>query len=438
MRHVHALAVLGLFALGGCSDGEQKVQGGAGTSGGSAGTVAAGGSPAAGTGNSAGTATSAGGSAGQNSGGAGMSSGGGAGTSAAGVGGVGGSGAGGSDGGSAGTTGAAGMGGTAGDAGAATGGAGASSGGSSGSAGTGGSGGNPLMGMPTEDTLAPLSTVRQEHGVGALNGEVYVLGGYAPQATDSVRAYDPTTMMWRDVADFPGPFNHPNVGTANGKLYVLGFYVGGDMNTANAQSYAFDGTDWEEVKPLPTNTQRAAACVASLGNDIYVFGGHHMSKSVAFSAVYHAMSDTWTELPDLPVAREHCVAGAINGKLYIVGGRTDTITGILGTTLEFDPQNPGYVEKKPMMTPRGGIAGAVLGGKLFVFGGEGNPDLASGVFPDIESYDPSTDEWEAYPPMKVPRHGMGAAEVGGRIYIPAGADRQGGAQADDFSVFYFK
>jgi hypothetical protein len=125
-------------------------------------------------------------------------------------------------------------------------------------------GAGTLTGTPTEDTLAPLDTVRQEHGVGALDGEVYVLGGYTPQATDSVRAYDPAAMTWRDATDFPGPFNHPNVGTANGKLYVLGFYIGGDMNTASAQGYSFDGMDWVEVEPMPTDTQRAAACVASL------------------------------------------------------------------------------------------------------------------------------------------------------------------------------
>jgi N-acetylneuraminic acid mutarotase len=321
----------------------------------------------------------------------------------------------------------------AGSAGEASGGAGASNAGSGGTAG----GAGALTGMPTEDTLASLDTVRQEHGVGALNGEVYVVGGYAPQASPTVRAYDPTTMMWRDAPDFPGPLNHGNVGSANGKLYVLGLFVGGDMSMANAQSFAFDGTSWAEVEPLPAGTQRAAACVASVGDRIYVFGGRHQSRSVALSAVYDAAGDAWTELPDMPVAREHCVAGAINGKIYIAAGRIDNIAGVEETTLEFDPANPGYVQKEPIPTPRGGVAGAVLGGRLFVFGGEGSDD-PSGVFPDIESYDPVSDEWEAHPPMEVPRHGMGAAEVGGRIYLPGGANREGGAAVDDVSVFYFQ
>jgi N-acetylneuraminic acid mutarotase len=426
MRHIHLPGFLWLLGLASCSSGEEKARNGTGATGGTAvggaGSGGFGGSPSAGTGNVAGAGAASAAGAGMAAGGASAGS---AGASAAGMGG--------SEGGSAGTA-AAGM---AGSGGAGAGGAGASSGGSAGSAGMAG-GAGALMGTPTEDALEPMDTVRQEHGVSALDGEIYVVGGYTPQATDSVRAYDPMTLMWRDAPDFPGPLNHGNVGSANGKLYVLGFFIGGDQTTASAQSYSFDGTSWVEVEPMPSDTQRAAACVATLGDAIYVFGGRHESMSVATASVYDAIDDAWTPLPDMPTEREHCVAGAIGGKIYIAGGRKDTIDGVDATTLEFDPGNPGYVQKAPITTPRGGIAGAVLGGKLFVFGGEGNDDDPSGVFPDIESYDPATDTWEAYAPMEVPRHGMGAAEVGGRIYLPAGADRQGGGAVDDVSVFYFQ
>jgi N-acetylneuraminic acid mutarotase len=424
MRHLGAFATVGLLVLVGCSSGEQAPRGGAGAGGG-AGMLGAGGSPVSGNGGS------------PSSGAAGMGLGGGV------MGGTAGStsaGAAGSD--SAGRGGAGAAGTSAGDAGTMAAGAGSPPGGaagSSGSAGSAGSGGaaGALSGTPTEETLAALDTVRQEHGVGALDGEIYVVGGYVPQATDTVRAYSPATMTWRDAPDFPGALNHGNVGSANGKLYVLGFFDGGDQTTANPQSFAFDGTSWEEVEPSPTGTQRAAACVASLGDRIYLFGGRHEARSVALASVYDAVGDAWTELPDMPVAREHCVAGAIGGKIYIAAGRTDDITAVEASTLEFDPQNPSYVQKQPIPTPRGGVAGAVLGGRLFVFGGEGNDDDPAGVFPDIESYDPVTDEWEAHPPMDVPRHGMGAAELEGRIYLPAGADRQGGGAVDTVSVFYY-
>jgi len=70
---------------------------------------------------------------------------------------------------------------------------------------------------------------------------------------------------------------------------------------------------------------------------------------------------------------------------------------------------------------RGGLAGAVLAGRLYVFGGEGNKERSSGVFPDIDAYDPSTNTWEKLAPMFAPRHGYGAATLNGRIYLAGGA-----------------
>jgi N-acetylneuraminic acid mutarotase len=67
----------------------------------------------------------------------------------------------------------------------------------------------------------------------------------------------------------------------------------------------------------------------------------------------------------------------------------------------------------------------VLGGRLYDFGGEGNVAHPSGVFPQIEAYDPTTDTWAALPDMEGPRHGFGAAALGDSIYLPGGAVTQG-------------
>jgi N-acetylneuraminic acid mutarotase len=70
---------------------------------------------------------------------------------------------------------------------------------------------------------------------------------------------------------------------------------------------------------------------------------------------------------------------------------------------------------------RGGIAAAVLSGRIFVFGGE----LPFRIFNATEMYDPATQTWVAKAPMPTPRHGMGAAVVGKRVYIPGGGTRPG-------------
>jgi hypothetical protein len=86
-----------------------------------------------------------------------------------------------------------------------------------------------------------------------------------------------------------------------------------------------------------------------------------------------------------------------------------------------------------MLTPRGGCAAATLGDRTFVFGGEGNAALPSGVFPELEAYTP--DSWEALEPMPTPRHGTGAAELDGVIYVPGGATMQAFGAVDTHEAY---
>jgi N-acetylneuraminic acid mutarotase len=225
-----------------------------------------------------------------------------------------------------------------------------------------------------------------------------------------------------------------------GKIYVTGFYSGTSLTgPANGQTFVYDpaGGDWVEKQPLPAGTERAGGCVTAFGTDIYVFGGGHSGDATSFASVYDTVGDSWRELEPLPESREHCSAFPSGGKIYVVSGRTHTIPEFRPATLEFDPATETYTEKTPIPTPRGGAAGAVLGGRLFLFGGEG-ADNGTGVFSEIEAYDPASDSWESFPPMELPRHGFGAANIDDRIYLSGGANRQGGSADDANSVFYFE
>lgn len=421
MTRFLALGVLWVLSVSACSGDEKPgTQGGSSGSGGSAGSASGG--AGAGKGGAAGSSAGSGGSA---------------------------SGAGGTSGGSAGS--ASGSGGGAGVAGSTAGSPSAGSAGTAGGAGNAGSAGTPAneggsggdgsveLGTPAEDALPELDTVRQEHSVAALRGEVYVIGGYTPMITSSVLAYNPETMTFREVEDFPEPFNHPNVGVVGDTLIVAGYYING-MTTPTDAVWAYDPDDdaWTERTPMPANTERGAACTAVLDGKIYVFGGAREGESSALVSAYDVAADAWEELPDMPVRREHCAAGAIGRKLYIAGGRADGIEGLDTTAFEFDPTSPGYVPIATMPTPRGGVAAAVHAGRLFVFGGEGSDDDPNGVFPDVEAYDPVADAWEIFPPMDAPRHGFGAAVVDGRIYLMGGATRQGGGADNLSSVYYFE
>jgi len=284
-----------------------------------------------------------------------------------------------------------------------------------------------------------LPAARQEHAVVAAAGEIYVIGGYTPSVTDSVQAYDPGKDSWRDVKAFPERMNHGNAGVVGDKIYVAGYYVNGTMSKATTLHHSYDpkSDTWTAKSPLPAGTQRAAGCVAVDAGLMYVVGGASDGKSVANAARYDAAADKWEELPPLPERREHCSAGVIDGVLYIAGGRMDGITGIEPKTWALDTSTKVWTERASLNPPRGGLAGAVLNGRFYVFGGEGNAARASGVFPDIDAYDPTTNTWQKLAPMFVPRHGYGAATLDGRIYLAGGAIMQGAGASQQNSVFYF-
>lgn len=412
------------LVLGACSGGQSSTDAGAGAgSAGNGGGAGAGGTVGGGGAGVAGAAGGAGAVAGGNGGSVAGGAGPGAGGAVAGRGG------------NAGGAGAMGTGGRGGGA-AGTGAAGGAGGANPGGAGGGGVG-------FTETTLARLPTIRQEHSVAAAAGEIYVIGGYTPgtsgglQATDSVIAYDPAKNSWRNVKSFPVAMDHGNVGVIDDKIYVGGFFTNAGMTAGSTRVFVYDpATDvWTEKTSLRAGTPRGAGCVAIDAGLMYVFGGINNSFTLDYADRYNPATDTWQELPALPERKDHCAAAAVGGIISIVGGRVDGITNFQPKTWAFNPQTMMWTQKTSIPTPRGGLAGGVLGGKLYVFGGEGNAAATSRVFPNIDVYDPVADTWKAVGALLVPRHGLGGAVLGGKIYLPGGAIRQGGAAADDNSVF---
>jgi N-acetylneuraminic acid mutarotase len=80
-----------------------------------------------------------------------------------------------------------------------------------------------------------------------------------------------------------------------------------------------------------------------------------------------------------------------------------------------------------MPLKRGGIAAAVLGRRIYVFGGEAKWDDYV-TLDATESYSPDTDQWMTHTPMPGTRHGLGAAVFGGRIYVIGGSPKWGSVQ----------
>jgi N-acetylneuraminic acid mutarotase len=274
--------------------------------------------------------------------------------------------------------------------------------------------------------LAPLAAgPRQELGVAAVGETIYTIGGFG--GASRVEAYDVAADEWRQVADLPQPRNHVGAAALDGLVYSVGGFAGtGFVPVRDVYRYDPATDDWEEVAPLPT--ARGALAVAVLNGKVHAIGGSGLGGSVTRHDRYDPVNDMWTELAPLPStparpgARNHLAAATIDGRIYVVGGRGGPDLPYLD---RYDPASNMWEVLESMPTARSGLAAAVVDDRLVVIGGEVNPAHPLGVFPEVEVYDPATRRWTSLEPMAVARHGIGAATVGGLIYVPGGATAAG-------------
>jgi N-acetylneuraminic acid mutarotase len=278
---------------------------------------------------------------------------------------------------------------------------------------------------------------RQETGVAALEGRIYVVGGFAEGLTfvADVEALDVASMTWETVTSLPAPMHHVNVAAVEGRLYVVGYLRDDFAEIGDVWEYDATTRTWTRRTPMPVGTARGASGVAVMGSKIYVAGGLRGLRSVADFSAYDTTNDTWETLPSVPTPRDHLVAGAIGSRVHVIGGRNGGLEVHTGRVDIFDTATGLWSRGSPMPTSRAGGAAAVLDDRIYVFGGEGNEAAATGVFDDVESYDPATDSWSIHVPMPTPRHGIGAAALMGRIYVPGGANKDGFASVDTVQAF---
>jgi N-acetylneuraminic acid mutarotase len=277
---------------------------------------------------------------------------------------------------------------------------------------------------------------RQENAVLALDGALYVLGGFQGlQVSPLVEVYEPALGRWRDGEALPTRMHHLNAAVWEGQLYVLGFLTETSF-TPDGRAFRYDPQEgvWSPLASMPRGAERGAGVAAALGERIYVVGGLR-GGAVADVSAYDPASDTWSARAPLPEPLDHLVGGVVGGTLMVAGGRDGGLRSHTSALYAYDPRADRWEAKTPMPTSRAGHAAAVWDGRLYVFGGEGNPDDPSGVFPQTEVYDPANDTWSPLAPMPTPRHGTGAATLGATLYVPGGADVQGFGAVDTFEAF---
>jgi N-acetylneuraminic acid mutarotase len=101
--------------------------------------------------------------------------------------------------------------------------------------------------------------------------------------------------------------------------------------------------------------------------------------------------NSWEELAPMPTAREKLGVGVVDGKIYAIGGLSET----LNVNEMYDPQTNTWTTKQPIPTPRAGFGIAVCDNKIYCIGGW---TLGSKMTTANEVYDPAADSWTTLNP----------------------------------------
>jgi len=143
---------------------------------------------------------------------------------------------------------------------------------------------------------------------------------------------------------------------------------------------------------------------------------------------------TWVVEPPMNVARDQFAGGIINGKIYVFGGNGNPDGVNLKSAEMYDPT----IEQWTMLADNnhnyygnGGVeelTSAVVNGKLYVFGAYGgiDPDGYYGVFNFNEMYDPETDTWTTIAQKPTMARAGPTTVYNNEIYIFGGWPKQNG------------
>lgn len=276
-----------------------------------------------------------------------------------------------------------------------------------------------------------------------VNGKMYVIGGFGGgKARGLVYEYDAAADKWTKKKPMARPAHHEALAEYGGKIYVFGGFVapasgGGWEPIDNVWEYDPAADSWKALAPLPT--KRGSAVAVQAGGKIYVIGGATTvpgSKNVAIAGngparvltsndVYDPATNTWESRSPMALGRNHAFAGAVGGKIYVIGGRVGHafITAASNTDIveEYDPATDSWAGPRAKMpTSRSGGGWGTVGGKIYVGGGEVATPQLVGAFRALEAYDPATNTWTAMPSMPMPRHGVAGAVIGNRLHLVSG------------------
>ena len=257
----------------------------------------------------------------------------------------------------------------------------------------------PTTAAPTPTTAAPTTT----------STAVPTTEARLPEKDVSLRLVFPRT----STANLYTKKLEAQGGAVNGKLYVFGGFING-YKYMDKETWEFNPNNkkWRKRAPIPskwTGATHMANAVDEETGSIYLLGGITVTGQNKFpkgamgtSDVFRfdAAKNTWSTLPSLPEARGGGAAVVLNNKLHFFNGaKFDGPHGgfqeDMATHWQLDlaDVSAGWKTLAPNSLGRNHVGGTTWGGKIYAIGGQFHEEEGCSNQQLAEVYNPKTDVW---------------------------------------------
>ena len=287
---------------------------------------------------------------------------------------------------------------------------------------------------------AKLGGIRDEARAVRIGDGIYIVGGLVSlnlavdpgtaQSVNTFERYQPSTGRYERLPPLPTRRSHVGAATYGGDVYVVGGFTD-QLGRAEASGelwrYRPSERRWQALEPMPT--PRGGHGVAVVGDRMFVVGGQHLGLRVDTTEVYDFRTGVWSTAAPIPTPRDHIGVSELGGKIFAAGGRQERDYS-LGALEVYDTAEDRWTKLPDLPRPASSFDFVRAGDRLIAVGGgdaNASPYWISG---QTWSYEPRRRRWTQLESTPVPKHGYAAAIVGDRLFV-FGGSRCGAFRATD-------
>lgn len=246
-------------------------------------------------------------------------------------------------------------------------------------------------------------------------GDLYGISAWPGPPNSTLTKYDIATGVSTVISIPPFPLGETSLTEHNGKLYIFGGWTGTSPSN-QAHTYDIASNSWQNLPNMPVNMTQTSA--VTLGNSIYITGGT-LGVTVQHFLRFDVATNSYTTLtpPSNFTNSKLLVRG---GQVLCLGGHRYGSGGFETSALfnVYDIASDTWQSLPNMPLPRTKIAATIWGDFLYVFGGYTVPPYVEHL--DYFVFDLLASQWTVSTDL-IPAPVNGAITVSDTIYLASAA-----------------